>query len=220
MSVEMWTSRLGGRYPKAEIEERHEITIHELDHLRFQGANSICADCGQEGGRTIWSSVNLGVFLCMRCGSLHRALGTHISKPKGCTGSYLWGPDEMANMRRIGNARAAEIYGGADQRPPRDASDAVWLKYLEEKYVQKKFAPKHALHLHGNSHSTSESTEVVHPHNVFQDYLDDHKDSSHRSPSPQQVFHGGTDSPQQHKHTYKVTDAAHASQDFFAQFGM
>jgi hypothetical protein len=29
-----------------------------------------------------WASHNLGVFLCIRCGGLHRRMGTHISKVK------------------------------------------------------------------------------------------------------------------------------------------
>lgn len=29
-----------------------------------------------------WASWSLGVFLCIRCGSLHRKMGTHISKVK------------------------------------------------------------------------------------------------------------------------------------------
>lgn len=31
---------------------------------------------------TRWASWNLGVFLCIRCGGLHRRLGTHISRVK------------------------------------------------------------------------------------------------------------------------------------------
>ena len=34
---------------------------------------------------TRWASWNIGVFLCIRCGGLHRALGTHISKVKSVT---------------------------------------------------------------------------------------------------------------------------------------
>ena len=32
-----------------------------------------------------WASTNLGVFLCIRCASIHRKLGTHISKVKSLT---------------------------------------------------------------------------------------------------------------------------------------
>ena len=85
----VWTSKLGNKYPLARIEEQHKDSMHELMLLRHQGANRFCAECGDHDGN-VWSSVNLGVFTCLRCGSLHRALGTHVSKPKGCQGSYLW----------------------------------------------------------------------------------------------------------------------------------
>merc|ERR1712232_623060 len=78
--------------------------------LRHDPANRDCADCGAKGC-TMWASVNLGVFLCITCGSHHRSLGTHISKPKGCTGTYWWGPDELENMKTIGNTEARKIYG-------------------------------------------------------------------------------------------------------------
>lgn len=82
----MWTSKLGRQYRKEEVD--FDAAKAELDKIRNQPENRRCADCGTQG--TVWSSVNLGVFTCMRCGSFHRALGTHISKPKGCTGTYLW----------------------------------------------------------------------------------------------------------------------------------
>ena len=34
---------------------------------------------------TRWASWNIGIFLCIRCGGLHRSLGTHISKVKSVT---------------------------------------------------------------------------------------------------------------------------------------
>ena len=56
----------------------------------------------------------------------------------------MWGPDELQRMHDIGNERAATLYGGIEQRPDRNASDALWLKYLKEKYELKKWASKEA----------------------------------------------------------------------------
>jgi len=139
LGSELWTSKLGNKYPKEEIERNHDRTMKELDALRRKDANALCADCGQRG--TLWSSVNLGVFLCLRCGSLHRAVGTHVSKPKGCTGTYMWGEDEIARMKDVGNERANKIYGGTNERPSSDAPDSEWLEYIRQKYDERKFSP-------------------------------------------------------------------------------
>mmetsp|Transcript_9385 Transcript_9385/g.12522 ORF Transcript_9385/g.12522 Transcript_9385/m.12522 type:complete len:231 (-) Transcript_9385:411-1103(-) len=133
----MWTSKLGNKYNKEEIEASHKQQLRFLEKLRSEPDNRICAECGKQG--TVWSSVNLGVFTCLRCGSLHRALGTHISKPKGCTGTYLWGPDEIARMQEVGNKRATQLYGGVEEIPHVDASDEEWFNYLKDKYERRKF---------------------------------------------------------------------------------
>jgi hypothetical protein len=80
-----WTSKLGNKFLQVDIERNDSKTKKQLDNLRRQAANRRCADCGSEP--TVWASVNLGIFLCIRCGSLHRGVGTHISVPKGCTGT-------------------------------------------------------------------------------------------------------------------------------------
>lgn len=135
----MWRSKLGQDYEKSFMEKNEKNLKADLDRMRKRPDNSVCADCGVNG--TVWASVNLGVFLCLRCGSIHRGMGTHVSIPKGCTGTYLWGPDELENMRTHGNSRAQEIYGGDDQRPPRGAGDDAWRKYIRDKYEVKLFAP-------------------------------------------------------------------------------
>ena len=138
--VEMWKSKLGNEYPKADILRDENKHKEKLDHLRRLPENRNCADCGQNG--TVWASVNLGVFLCMKCGAHHRGMGTHVSLPKGCTGSYLWGPDEIEQMERTGNGKAALIYGGGDHRPNATAPDSEWFQFIVDKYEHGKFKPK------------------------------------------------------------------------------
>ena len=72
--VEVWTSKLGRHYRKDEID--FTATKSELDRIRNLPENRRCADCGVDHGNA-WASVNIGVFTCIRCGSFHRALGTH-----------------------------------------------------------------------------------------------------------------------------------------------
>lgn len=137
----MWRSKLGNEFDKSQILQDEPKLKAELDRLRKLPENRICADCGTTDGGNVWASVNLGVFLCIRCGSIHRGLGTHISIPKGCTGSYLWGPDEIDRMKSIGNRVAKQIYGGDNQRPSRSEADALWKQYMIDKYEKRKFAP-------------------------------------------------------------------------------
>jgi hypothetical protein len=40
--------------------------------------NGFCADCDQIN--PTWASLNLGALICMDCASLHRNLGTHLSR--------------------------------------------------------------------------------------------------------------------------------------------
>lgn len=87
MAYVYWSSKLGNKYLKEDIEKNDSKTKKQLDILRRQPANHRCADCGSQP--TVWASVNLGIFLCIRCGSLHRGVGTHISVPKGCTGTTV-----------------------------------------------------------------------------------------------------------------------------------
>ena len=40
--------------------------------------NDVCADCPAQ--RPDWAVINLGIFVCLQCSAVHRALGTHISQ--------------------------------------------------------------------------------------------------------------------------------------------
>ncbi|OAQ28064.1 Arf GTPase activating protein [Linnemannia elongata AG-77] len=51
-----------------------------LNELLKIPVNTICCDCGAANPN--WASYSLGCFLCVRCCSVHRKMGTHISKVK------------------------------------------------------------------------------------------------------------------------------------------
>lgn len=68
---------------------RNERELQEL--LRLPG-NGQCADCSARNPG--WASWNLGIFLCMRCASLHRKMGTHISKVKSLS-MDTWSTDQV-----------------------------------------------------------------------------------------------------------------------------
>jgi stromal membrane-associated protein len=133
----MWTSKLGAKFPRGDIERLDSQHHQELKRLRSLPANYLCAECQEPG--TCWASVSLGVFVCVRCSDVHRAMGTHISKVKGCTGTYLWGPDEIAQMRELGNGEAVRLYGSAPV-PAADASKDERLRLCRQKYEERRWA--------------------------------------------------------------------------------
>ncbi|EXJ78666.1 hypothetical protein A1O1_09067 [Capronia coronata CBS 617.96] len=114
---------------------RNERELHEL--LRLPG-NSQCADCG--ASNPAWASWNLGIFLCMRCASLHRKLGTHISKVKSLS-MDTWTAEQVENMKRNGNIAVNKVYNPKNKKPdiPLDADevDAAMERFIRKKYQEK-----------------------------------------------------------------------------------
>mmetsp|Transcript_21221 Transcript_21221/g.36450 ORF Transcript_21221/g.36450 Transcript_21221/m.36450 type:complete len:137 (+) Transcript_21221:158-568(+) len=129
-------SKLGGVYSKQDILASDKAYHAELQQMRTTGSNKLCADCGTVG--TNWASCNLGIFLCVDCAQVHRGLGTHISKVKSCMGTYLWHPDEMEQMRAIGNDKSNAKFLALNRNPPKDDRKRL----IEEKYVKLAYAKK------------------------------------------------------------------------------
>ena len=135
----MWTSKLGTNYSLDEIRKNDKKSHAELQRIRWRPDNSRCADCAATP--TVWAIVNWGTFVCLRCASVHRSLGTHISKPKGCTGTYLWGPDELDAMRPGNRTANLALLGDSTARLTPDVSDAALREHLIDKYEKKRWAP-------------------------------------------------------------------------------
>ena len=135
----MWTSKLGTNYSLDEIRKNDKKSHAELQRIRWRPDNAKCADCAATP--TVWAIVNHGTFVCLRCASVHRSLGTHISKPKGCTGTYLWGPDELQAMRPGNRAANIALLGDSAARLTPDVSDAALREHLVDKYEKKRWAP-------------------------------------------------------------------------------
>ena len=180
---EIWRSKLGTNYSKDYIEKNEKELLRRMNAIRHLPENQHCADCLDSA--TVWASVNLGVFLCLECGAHHRSLGTHISRPKGCTGTYLWGPDEIEHMQEIGNKRAAqELYGSYIPSGITKKDGQKWENYLVDKYVHKKYAPKHP---HTTATSAKHPTSPSSPRTIMDGkkkhtYLQHDRHHHHHSP--------------------------------------
>ncbi|WBW73775.1 Arf GAP, GTPase activating protein for Arf6, Ucp3 [Schizosaccharomyces osmophilus] len=115
---------------------RNETTIRHL--IQSVPGNNICADCHTRGVQ--WASWNLGIFLCLRCATIHRKLGTHISKIKSVSLDQ-WTDDQVNNMRDWGNLNANRYWNPSplDHPLPMNAhsDDTVMEKYIRDKYEKK-----------------------------------------------------------------------------------
>lgn len=92
--VEMSRSKLGKKYPKAEVEASHPACMKELRAMyRTRG----CADCGATPAN--WATLKRPAFVCINCAQRLRADASN--RVKNCLGTYLWHPDEMEVMRTL-----------------------------------------------------------------------------------------------------------------------
>ena len=99
---------------------RNERQLQDL--IQTVPGNDRCADCGARNPG--WASWNLGIFLCVRCASLHRKLGTHVSKVKSLS-MDAWSAEQVDNMKKVGNVRSNATYNPQNTRAdvPIDADE-------------------------------------------------------------------------------------------------
>ncbi|RXK41704.1 hypothetical protein M231_00939 [Tremella mesenterica] len=115
-------------------DKRAERMMEEV--LKLPG-NDNCADCHAPAPR--WASVNLGIFLCVNCASVHRKLGTHKSRVKSVT-LDTWSRDQITAMRTIGNKASNAIYNPNERlHPPPTSSTAEARDSEIERYIRKKY---------------------------------------------------------------------------------
>ena len=62
------------------MKDEHTKQTMAPEKLMKKEENRKCADC--RGKNPQWASINIGVFICIKCASYHRELGSHISKVK------------------------------------------------------------------------------------------------------------------------------------------
>ncbi|PVF96924.1 ArfGap-domain-containing protein [Serendipita vermifera] len=122
-----------------------------LNDLMALPGNDICADC--KGASPRWASYNLGIFLCMSCASIHRKMGTHISKVKSLNMDQ-WTKEQIDAMKVTGNLNSNAIYNPTNVDPPVNLHDSERDSELE-KYIRNKYQFRKFMNPRGVSSSTS-----------------------------------------------------------------
>ncbi|CAD6249684.1 unnamed protein product [Miscanthus lutarioriparius] len=132
----------------------------KLKDLMIKSDNRICADCGAPDPK--WASANIGVFLCLKCGDVHRALGPDISKVLSVTLDD-WSDSDIDSMLEVGgNSYANSIYEAFlpkdHPKPKPDSTMEYRTKFIRAKYETQDFL-KPSLRI--SSRSSFKSTTSV-----------------------------------------------------------
>ncbi|KAF7343386.1 ArfGap-domain-containing protein [Mycena venus] len=96
---------------KITIERNQKILLD----LVAQPGNDVCADCKVKNPR--WASHSLGIFICVSCASVHRKIGTHVTKVKSLT-MDSWTKEQTENMKNNGNIKSNLFYNPNETRHP------------------------------------------------------------------------------------------------------
>ncbi|KAK3309034.1 putative GTPase activating protein for Arf-domain-containing protein [Chaetomium strumarium] len=115
---------------------RNEKALQDL--LHSVPGNNFCADC--QAQNPAWASWSLGIFLCMRCATIHRKLGTHISKVKSLS-MDSWTNEQVDNMKKVGNVVSNKLYNPDNKKPPvpidADEADSAMERFIRQKYINR-----------------------------------------------------------------------------------
>ncbi|KAI0729461.1 hypothetical protein C8Q72DRAFT_828440 [Fomitopsis betulina] len=145
--------------------ERNQRVLLELAGLP---GNDACADCKSRNPR--WASHSIGIFICMHCASIHRKMGTHISKVKSLT-MDTWSREQVEHMKNTGNIKSNSYYIPDEKRFPPPTNmvdserDSELEKFIRAKYEYKSFINRGAAAaaLLGPSKSASRLTSSPQP---------------------------------------------------------
>ncbi|XP_028177992.1 arf-GAP with dual PH domain-containing protein 1-like isoform X2 [Ostrinia nubilalis] len=123
-----------------------------LQELQRRSGNNVCADCGTDDPD--WASYNLGIFICMRCASIHRGMGAHISKVKHLN-LDRWEDSQVQRMNEVGNIAAKNKYEErvppCYRRPTKSDPQVLIEQWIRAKYEREEFChPERQSYLSGS----------------------------------------------------------------------
>ncbi|RWR74666.1 putative ADP-ribosylation factor GTPase-activating protein AGD11 [Cinnamomum micranthum f. kanehirae] len=115
-------------------------TKKRLEDILSQPANRICADCGSPDPK--WASLNLGVFICIKCSGVHRSLGVHISKILSVKLDD-WTGEEVEALEELGGNTVVnmkyEAFVPECKKPKPDSSIEERSDFIRKKYELEQF---------------------------------------------------------------------------------
>ena len=102
--------------------------------------NRYCADCKRPS--PTWASLNLGVFVCIKCSGCHREIGVHITKIKSVE-LDLWPSKALTDFSKINNEIANSYWEydlkNFDYQRIRD-NEIRLIEFIRDKYEFKRWA--------------------------------------------------------------------------------
>ena len=102
--------------------------------------NRYCADCKRPS--PTWASLNLGVFVCIKCSGCHREIGVHITKIKSVE-LDLWPSKALTDFAKINNEIANAYWEydlkNYDYQRIRD-NEIRLIEFIRDKYEFRRWA--------------------------------------------------------------------------------
>ena len=117
--------------------------MDRLEIILSRPENQVCIDCGSPQPR--WTSINHGIFICIRCAGVHRSLGVHISQVRSLTMDVL-DSKTVFFLEKMGNGIARQIFEAhlpANFIKPTPSTPVEHMeKFIRDKWERKIYASR------------------------------------------------------------------------------